>query len=442
MYARVHILGDLAHTTGLSSSNIFTVNTACSAMLRAWAASVPRDVRGLQPHAEGPHVANTVIEAVKQERITVKKAFFTIALILAAIAAFIPPRGSRASAHTALAAPVVIDFENVAVGPLTNQYASLGITFNNPTVRSYQHLPGFAHSGVKGIEQCFAAEFCNAPIDISFTSGQRHVKVWVGYADPLSTSQTVLLRALDANGVQLGQATTVFAPSTVVRPVNTPVEITLPNANIRRALVSFSPTDIPISSLVMDDLEFDSAGQPPECPATQNPTLTMQQPLDNQIVQFDVFTLGATVTSQDPLATSMTLTVNGPGGATNSQQLPLASGNFGPMSMNGFLFPGLNTITLTFQDCRGTAQVSRTITYNPIPAGTRFGLLGIEVTQATQDTGNSVPLVANKPAMARVFLRIQSPAGPSAVINDVFGKLSAQRRVGGGLGDFLPPGEY
>lgn len=371
-----------------------------------------------------------------------KKSFLSIALVLAAAAALTSAKWFHTSAHGAQAAqPVVINFEDVAVGQLTNQYASLGVTFNFPTVLNYQSMPGFAHSGVKGIEQCYATEFCNAPIEMSFTSGQRRVKVWVGYSYPLSTSQTVLLRALDANGTQIGQVTTVLAPSATARPVNTPLEIALPTANIRRALVSFSPTDLAPYSLVVDDVEFDSAGPPPVCTATQNPTLTINQPANNQVVQFNGFVLDAKVTTQDPLAASMTMTVNGPGGATTSQQLTLANGQFGPTIMNGYLFPGLNTVILKFQDCRGTVQSSRNITYNPIPAGTRFEMLGIEVTQATQDTGNSVPLVAGKPAIARVFLRIQSPLGASATINDVFGRLVAQRRVGTGLGDYLPPGE-
>ncbi len=158
-------------------------------------------------------------------------------------------------------------------------------------------------------------------------------------------------------------------------------------------------------------------------------------------MQFNGFLLEAQVNSQDPLATYMTLTVNGPGGATNSQQLPLASGKYGPTWMNGFLFPGFNTITVKFQDCRGAVQSSRNITYTPIPAGTSFELLAIEVTQATQGEHNTVPLVVNKAAVARVFLRIHSPLGQTATINDVYGKLTAQRRDGTGLGYYLPPGE-
>src|SRR6185369_16526525 len=122
------------------------------------------------------------------------------------------------------------------------------------------------------------------------------------------------------------------------------------------------------------------------------------------------------VTSQDPLATSLTLTATGPGGATRSSTLTLNNGKYGPISFNGFLFEGLNTLTFKYQDCKGTVQTSRTITYTPIPAGTRFVVMGIEVTQATQEPGNTVPLVANKKALARVYLRVQPPAGQNVTI--------------------------
>jgi hypothetical protein len=371
-----------------------------------------------------------------------KQTVFTIGLLLAAVAVLISSRGFQTTTHASLiAAPVVINFEDVAPGPVSNQYANLGVLFNQPRILNYQSMPGFAHSGTKAIEQCYATEFCNVPFEMSFTSAQRRVKVWVGYSYALTESRTVMLRALDANGVQIGQVTTVFAPSTSPRPVNTPLEITLPNARIRKALVSFSPADISPYSLVVDDVEFDSAGPPPPCPATVNPTLTSNQPVQNQVVQFNGFLLDAQATSQDPLATSLTLTVHRPGGSPITQTLQLSNGKYGPTMMNGYLLPGDNTVILKFQDCKGTAETIRNLRYTPIPDGTRFEMLGIEVNQATQETGNSVPLVAGKPGMARVFLRIQSPLGPSATIKDVFGRLTARRRIGTVLGDYLPPGE-
>ena len=364
-----------------------------------------------------------------------KKLIFITTLVLAMSVIVIGPRGFRAAA---VAAPVVIDFENVA-GPLTNQFAALGVTFNQPTVLSYQQTPGFAHSGVKAIEQCFAQEFCSAPIDMSFTSAQRRVKVWAGLSSPFSVSSTVLLRVLDANGAQIGQATAVLPPSNSPRPINTPLEVALPNAVIRRALVSFfAPAGTATNSLAVDDVEFDSAGPPPPCPATLPPTLNILQPANGQTVQFNSFMFEAQVNSQDPLAVALTLTTVAVGGATRSSVLTLNNGKYGPIHFNDFLFPGLNTLTARFQDCKGTVQASRTITYAPIPAGTRFVVMGIEVTQATQDDHNGVPLVANKPAVARVYLRTQGPLGRNVTIRDVRGFLAAQHRSATGLGNFLP----
>jgi hypothetical protein len=335
---------------------------------------------------------------------------------------------------------VVIDFENIASGPVTNQYANLGVIFNQPTANSYQYLPGFAHSGAQAIEQCYAQEFCSVPLEMSFTTGQRRVKVWVGYSMPLDTSRTVILRALDAGGTQIGQATATLNPSSSPQPISTPLEVSLPNADIRRALVSFSPAEMGSTYLAVDDVEFAAAGPPPPCATEQGPVVLPIKPDAGDLVQFNKFMLEGLVYSQDPLADAVTLTVNGPGGATATMQLPMTGGKYGPKWVNGMLFPGHNTVTVKFQNCAGEHQSSRSVEYKPIAQGTSFELLGIEVTQATQDEGNTVPLVANKAAMARVFLRIHSPLGDSATIKEVYGKLTAQRRDGTGLGDYLPPG--
>src|SRR5687768_2404615 len=70
------------------------------------------------------------------------------------------------------AAPIVIDFEDLPAGPtgapatvvVNDQYADRGIRFNNPVALDYSigavAIPGFAHSGVKAIEQCYTEEFC------------------------------------------------------------------------------------------------------------------------------------------------------------------------------------------------------------------------------------------------------------------------------------------
>jgi hypothetical protein len=189
-----------------------------------------------------------------------KNVYITLALVLAAAAALILPLSFSAPASGAvLQRPVVIDFEDLAPGPVTNQYAHLGITFNQAAAVDYQRLPGFAHSGEKGIRPCSAQLFCNDPIEMSFTSGKRRVKVWVGYSSPLNTSRTVVLRALDSRGSQIGQATATLDPSHDPQPISIPLEVALPNASIRQAVVSFSPSSLATNSLAVDDVEFPRA---------------------------------------------------------------------------------------------------------------------------------------------------------------------------------------
>src|SRR5262249_53957670 len=78
----------------------------------------------------------------------------------------------------------------------------------------------------------------------------------------------------------------------------------------------------------------------------------------------------------------------------------------------------------------GTAETSRTVVYSPIVSGTRFKLLGIEITQATQDLRDSVPLVANKPTMVRVYLAV---TGPTTSIAGVSGVITATHPGGATL---------
>src|SRR5262249_37217271 len=145
---------------------------------------------------------------------------------------------------------------------------------------------------------CYAAEFCSAPAEMSFTTGQRRVKVWVGISSPLSVSSTVVLRALDASGAQVGQATATFNPSSTPQLIRTPLEVSLSSANIRRAQVSFGGANSFNNSLAVDDIEFDTNGGPPPCQATVPPTVSLIQPANGQTVQFNSFTLQIQATSQ------------------------------------------------------------------------------------------------------------------------------------------------
>ena len=69
----------------------------------------------------------------------------------------------------------MLTFDDIGVpngGSLTVncQYSAQGVTFNNVRAIDYAAVPaGFAHSGTVAVEQCFAVEFCSAPITASFT---------------------------------------------------------------------------------------------------------------------------------------------------------------------------------------------------------------------------------------------------------------------------------
>jgi hypothetical protein len=274
---------------------------------------------------------------------------------------------------------VVIDFEDLdAPGNGTpglnvgNQYADRGITFNFPDALDYSKglfaIPGFAHSGTKAVELCYSQEFCTVPLGMDFTTGQSRVKVWVGYdavlGSTLDSPQTVILRAFDASGAQIGQDTATLGPATDRNsiPIATPLEVTQSAGNIVSATVGFLGAEtrqIFNNALAVDDVEFDSAGPPPVCLATQPPTLSVNSPADGQIFLVNSFTVDANATSVDPFATIQLDVTSGGNSST-----------FGPFFISagvitGSLFEGQNTLVVTVQDCFGTAQVTRIVFYRP-----------------------------------------------------------------------------
>src|SRR5690349_3570496 len=146
-------------------------------------------------------------------------------------------------------ASTVIDFESLAApgsgtGGLVvrNQFASSGVIFDPVIALDYSlgiPIPGFAHSGTRAIELCYAAEFCSAPLNISFTTPQRRVKLWVGYSFRLDSPQSVVLRAYNSGGTQVAYDVRVLGPSTTVIPIATPLEVTLPTATVSRVTIGF-----------------------------------------------------------------------------------------------------------------------------------------------------------------------------------------------------------
>lgn len=165
--------------------------------------------------------------------------------------------------------PVVVNFENlVTTGrgqggqtAVSDQYADKGVIFNSPVVLDYSKgipVPGFARSGTKAIEQCYSREFCTTPIEMRFTSGQRRLKVWVGYSDRLNEARIVVLRAFNISGSLIAEASTPLAPSDGARPIRAPLEVVSEGSGIVRAEVRFSQETTLMNNLAVDDVEFES----------------------------------------------------------------------------------------------------------------------------------------------------------------------------------------
>jgi hypothetical protein len=336
--------------------------------------------------------------------------------------------------------PVVIDFEGMPQELVFNRFANLGVTFNGPLARDYSETPGFAHSGTRAVEVCFAQEFCTSPLEISFTAGQAHAKVFVGYTAQLPQPGRVTMQALDGTGAVVGQADVVLGPGTSI-PVQNPLEINSASASIRRLVVGLAPAnpgDTAFNNgLVIDDVEFGAAGPAPPCQATLAPSVLLDQPPDTPevVVQMNGFMLEGEVQTAAPLDVArLTIRRTPPPFPASTRSVDLLStvvqrdgGTFGAIRMNGVLFPGRNNVSLRVENCAGTSTDSSVVVFNPIAPGTGFKLLGLEVNQATQDSSNSVPLVADKPTLVRVYISV---TGPTASINEVGGALTASRPGG------------
>lgn len=174
------------------------------------------------------------------------------------------------------AGPTLINFDDLVTGGLgtggpihvTNQYASQGVTFNSPVAIDFSKgdaIPGFAHSGTNAIEQCYAAEFCTAPIEIRFDQGQARVKVWVGFDSKIQEKTPVILRAFDASGNQIARDSENLNSYQGPIPIQIPLEVStinpknrlLTRSNIARVTVDFEDENRYTNGLAVDDVEFE-----------------------------------------------------------------------------------------------------------------------------------------------------------------------------------------
>jgi len=342
----------------------------------------------------------------------------------------------------ALAAPVVLDFDGLAHRTtVIAQFAGKGITFNAPQVLDFTALglplpQPFARSGTKGIEQCFATEFCTAPIEMQFTAPQRFVKAWVGASFPVVVPFTVVLTGFDAQGAQAAQASIEIGSALAAQPITRPLEAVAPAQSIVRATIAaiVGAEVSATNGMAIDDIEFDTEGPPPVCNAADRAFVGLIEPKEGARTQVGSFLLQGLVVT-DALLEGAHLTLTGPDGVSStgdllsSGMIQRAGGPFGPTRCSP-LKPGANRIGVTVTNCKGSDTEERTVFYDPIPQGTAFVLKNIQFMQAIQDTANHVPLIAGKPTVARVYLELSAPAGTIASVFDVRGVMTAAHSNG------------
>ncbi len=150
--------------------------------------------------------------------------------------------------------------------PVTDQYASKGVTFNGARAVDFSKgmaIPGFTHSGNIAIEACYGAELCTDPIEMNFDQPQSSVTVWVGI-DTQSTAKqeyVVELSAFGSTGQQVANNYAVLNAVTGPAPIQTRLQVS--GSNIVRATVSYIvravgyvPPSTYNSGLAIDDVEF------------------------------------------------------------------------------------------------------------------------------------------------------------------------------------------
>jgi hypothetical protein len=314
-----------------------------------------------------------------------KRSFWPTLVIPALLFLFLTLYSSSPLAQT------VIDFESLpSTGAIVrDQFAkSHGIIFQPVLAVDYSQgafaIPNFAHSGTKAIELCRGVELCSSPLDISFTSPQRRVKMWVGYAGRLDGEHLIILRAYDSNENEVGWDIRTLGPSAIVSPpspfftanpqvstwpnnpvvpISTRIEFAAPSATIKRVKVGFHPDSRLFNihnGLAFDDIEFDVRGPAPQCPATQPPVLTINEPTDGKIVIQNAITVDANLMTADPFAT-LQINATGAGGSRTFGPVFAASGHIRYFNLGGLLSQGENTLVFIASDCAGSTQVTRTV---------------------------------------------------------------------------------
>jgi hypothetical protein len=275
------------------------------------------------------------------------------------------------------ATAIMIDFENITTtgfgqtgqAVLTNQYASQGVTFNNPVVIDFSHgtpIPNFASSGVKAIEQCYYRPDCYTPIAMNFTAAQQRMRVWFGFSGPLNESRTVALLAFDADGKEVGRATRVIYPNNAPQRISMPLEIRSDRPNIISAEVFFWPAqgagNLSMSGLAVDDVEFEGIAPAVACNSTRAPIVAINSPEGKSTVSSNQLVINGSIDTQSPLVAAVLQTTASNGSIKtydllSNRAVDPAGGRFSA-SVPNFLFGGANNVTVIARDCYGLGSSS------------------------------------------------------------------------------------
>lgn len=319
----------------------------------------------------------------------------------------------------------------IGVHQVLTSWTESGVTWNNQPA----HQPTAASSQTIGTPPGFVTW------DVT-----QLVRDWYSGASPnnglklVSTSETVGTfdsKTFDSKEKAGGNLPCLSVEYTTPTATLTPTPSTTPKPG-----ETFSPTPTPTQT-----------GTPTITPtATPSPTATACQaslptvllisPTTGPAAQINKFLLRGSVSSPGGALLSATFTVADDTG-TNSKMmdllgsglLPPNGGTFGPISVYDLLFPNSvapsgNVLTLRAETCAGARIATARLAFVPIDPSTHIVLDRIEVIQATQMSDRSVPLVADKPAVARAYFHIDGSAQATSEIRQLTGGLSATRPDG------------
>jgi hypothetical protein len=270
-----------------------------------------------------------------------------------------------ASGSAALAAPTVLDFEDVAAGTtITTQYGSRGALFQG----AYLDTDPAAHSGTHVLRSVPPGSeiFTPQPFVVTFTSAQARVKFYGGSQyDSLNGTLT----AFDSGNNPVATDGPRLVPQNTF---TTAFEVTVTTASIVR--IEFQLEGTAFES--MDDLEFE--GEPPPPPPDQPPVVEITSPVNGS--DLDISTLDIMGTARgEGLVSPAKLTIEWRRPPEQSTAPPfksdldlVGSGTTRPFSLLNFTGVPLGPITVTvsaenFNGLKGTASSS----FTNLPAAIR-----------------------------------------------------------------------